>query len=302
MSNQNWDKDPNLSFINPYTFAALGGEVQRSEHTFGDLTGRITCTLTVKSPLAIPDSAEATPDRPQTKHMTYPFFRMGDVPTIPGSQLRGAIRSVYETLSNSCFSVNNNNTLSSRHTAHRKPGILRRENGKWYLYEAKMEPNYKKLNPNACQAVRAWYSLSGKATSHLFTMLNQVKCHNLEDAIKDFNLNLEIYEKNAKENTFRINLIRECRINENDVTGNKYPVFYEIVTDPKGNSNVYLCPSQIGRSVYAKKLDDLLGPYCACSKRSDELLCRACALFGTLSKRKDLCVCRSGTFHRCKGC
>ena len=72
------------------------------------------------------------------EHKETKFFKIDGKPVIPGSEIRGVIRSAYEALSNSCLSVNNNNILSARSSDVRTPGIIRYENrdNKWHLYKA----------------------------------------------------------------------------------------------------------------------------------------------------------------------
>jgi CRISPR-associated protein (TIGR03986 family) len=83
-------------------------------------------------------------------HYRYPFFTAGmnpedpeAKPVIPGSEIRGAVRSIYETITNSCFgSMKADTTLTSRVTKPFQPGVLklmlfRDGHTEWKLYEAK---------------------------------------------------------------------------------------------------------------------------------------------------------------------
>ena len=135
------------TFINPYNFVRLGEGVERksSDEYGGNLTGKIHCVLETKTPLAIPDSENVIVGKDE--HKTYSFYRVDGKPIIPGSQIRGVIRSAYETLSNSCLSVNNVNILSSRSSAIRKPGIIQFYEGKYRLFDA-----YVKKYRNEAQA------------------------------------------------------------------------------------------------------------------------------------------------------
>ncbi|MCR4646753.1 MAG: hypothetical protein K5695_15315 [Oscillospiraceae bacterium] len=293
--NQNWEVDTGMSFINPYTFAALGGDVVRQERRYGDLTGKISCLLSVKTPLALPDTEHMQEDG--IKHKSFPFFRLNGEPAIPGSQLRGAVRSVFETLSNSCLSVNNNNILSSRHTAPRRPGILQKKDGVWHLYQAEMERITYDLKPGKDEVIRKWKNPNLARKFHLdpndvftyvFTKGAEVPCKRLDAAVSDYLANIDIYKENAGNDKIAAKLIEQLTIKKTDPEGKLYPLFYETVKDGLGNSNIYLCPSQLGRTVYAKKLDDLLGTHRSCSKRSDGQLCPACALFGTLTQSKEI--------------
>ena len=71
-------------------------------------SGKITCSLTTRGPVFIPDTNndnyfnmnEKYPD-----HNNYGFFRINNEPAIPGSSIRGMVSSVYEALTNSCFRV-----------------------------------------------------------------------------------------------------------------------------------------------------------------------------------------------------
>ena len=76
--------------------------------------------------------------------------------TIPGSSLRGPIRSFYETLTNSCFSTLPDDTRITRREYHTKqnapqPGLLMRTKDGWNLYKAtryKIPMNYESMIDN----------------------------------------------------------------------------------------------------------------------------------------------------------
>lgn len=95
--------------VNPYNFVPLSNAPTRTAvdayYTGKLLTGRLDYTLTTDTPLLIPDTAKAVRDE-KIDHKCYPFFRLpGGTPTIPGSEIRGAIRAVYEAATDSCLSV-----------------------------------------------------------------------------------------------------------------------------------------------------------------------------------------------------
>ena len=119
-------------FLNPYNFvrplevgnenvAPLLGRCPPPPHDrYVGLTGRITCCLTAKTPLFVSDSEEIEPTEVAggKEHHTYRFFRDPNNPNnpndpndrngkiaIPGTSLRGAFRSIFEAVTNSCFSV-----------------------------------------------------------------------------------------------------------------------------------------------------------------------------------------------------
>jgi CRISPR-associated protein (TIGR03986 family) len=95
-------------FVNPYNFVPLSGHVPRTSPTsheyFRGYSGRLTCSLTLKTPFFTPDSEGA--DKNQDDHETLRLLRDPQGRGfIPGSALKGMIRSVAEVLSNSCLSV-----------------------------------------------------------------------------------------------------------------------------------------------------------------------------------------------------
>lgn len=104
-------------FLNPYNFvrtlevrnpnaAPLLGRCAPPPHDrYVGLTGRITCRLTATTPIFVSDSEEVVEELVNgKKHRSYRFFRdpEGNV-AIPGTSLRGAVRSIFEAATNSCF-------------------------------------------------------------------------------------------------------------------------------------------------------------------------------------------------------
>lgn len=115
----------NERFVNPYNFIESNfDECDRKEIEFGELTGVIKCTLVAKSDLIIPDlptTDETTSDKP------YDFFKVGGQYRIPGSTLRGVLRSNYEALTNSCYvTARSADPLQARDGSRqaKKPGLL----------------------------------------------------------------------------------------------------------------------------------------------------------------------------------
>ena len=277
-----WQED-DARFVNPYTFLPVRGNVDRKAPANGSLNGRIHCQMTAVTPVAIPDAERKRLDENVSDHYIYPFYSVGESNhIIPGSSLRGVIRNMFEAAANSCFSVNNNNILSARHSFPRRPGILVKKNGEWKLYSASVSKD-SKGQLGADKARRVWYDIKrSKNTTSVFTMENEVECSGLDKAVNDLRECLEIYRKNAeKEKTIVRKLFDNStnRINENGLT----PLFFELVGEGK-DKTVYLSPAQISRSVFHNKLNDLLGDHQSCQFRNDESLCDACALFGTLRK------------------
>jgi CRISPR/Cas system CSM-associated protein Csm3 (group 7 of RAMP superfamily) len=97
--------------MNPYGFVRLAGnpireKVQQHEKYSG-LSGWITCTLTTRTPVFVPQYRAGSADRVQI-HETLKMYRdRQGTPLIPGTSLKGVIRNVAEAVSNSCFSLPN---------------------------------------------------------------------------------------------------------------------------------------------------------------------------------------------------
>ncbi len=68
------------------------------------LSGRIRCTLTTKTPLFVSEGQPVEHDK-EKDHSTYAFLEVDGQPVIPGTGLRGAIRSVFEAVTNSRLGV-----------------------------------------------------------------------------------------------------------------------------------------------------------------------------------------------------
>ncbi len=135
----------NKSFINPYNFVRPVPEVQKGEISEKEekVTGKLHCKLYVKTPLAILDTDEESIYRDDKGHQHYKFIRTSidgnDVLSIPGSSIRGCVRSMYETLTNSCFSTLPEDAFLSNRVATDDvygPAILIKENDGWTLYDA----------------------------------------------------------------------------------------------------------------------------------------------------------------------
>ncbi len=128
------------NFINPYNFVPVDlrntGRANVAKRSEELLTGYFQCRVRCRTPLAIPD-VEHREDLGR-QHYKYPFFSRDGSPVIPGSAVRGVIRSVYETITDSCFgSVQGNPAVTARSSKAFKPGLLVREKSGWKLYQAK---------------------------------------------------------------------------------------------------------------------------------------------------------------------
>ena len=147
-------------FVNPYNFIQFPEERAKAYEDTDTHTGYIEYTVTTKTPLFITNSSsdtafkesdgDAAGDAGQY-HKSYDFFFYTDLdplkhyeneyhmPVIPGSEMRGVVRSVYETLTDSCMGVLNEDTHPIKRSAECfKPALLHRNAlGELELYGAK---------------------------------------------------------------------------------------------------------------------------------------------------------------------
>ena len=137
--NRKWNE---FKYVNPYGFVPLAeeeperktAEAWKAEET-EQYTGKIVYRLETLSPLFIPDTSLKEDKKDKEKHHTYEFFSYGDgKPVIPGSEVRGMVRNLYETLTNSCVPfINQKEVFSKRTPEYFKPGILRRTSTEYEL-------------------------------------------------------------------------------------------------------------------------------------------------------------------------
>lgn len=93
--------------IDPYGFVSLVGQPQRQSahlhHKFEGESGRLSCRLTTKTPLFIYDPNFARPFRGDHELAQFPTRNREAI--IPGTSLKGVIRSVVEAVEASCLTL-----------------------------------------------------------------------------------------------------------------------------------------------------------------------------------------------------
>lgn len=166
----------NQLFVNPYNFIPFGSEIGKQRKSREKVycgqerlvSGWLTVDLDTKTPLIIPDGAHPKywdidkkqyvkdPDEKKKKvlHKEYSFLKVpgesGEEPVIPGSELRGMIRSAYEAVTDSCTAfLLDDKPISQRvpvYGALRKRGLLAYEETitgsgerRWVLYSTYAE-------------------------------------------------------------------------------------------------------------------------------------------------------------------
>lgn len=148
-------------FLNPYNFVRTANPPHTSDpdtwllgrcappphDRYIGLTGKIECTLEAVTPLFVADPGALAPKENDPKgHKTYRFFRYPSAdpdnaePAIPGTSLRGALRSIFEAATNSCYAHFDYDKRLSYHLAATEalklvPARVEQDKGgRWYLH------------------------------------------------------------------------------------------------------------------------------------------------------------------------
>jgi len=141
-----------MEFLNPYNFIPFPSKKAAAYSDTDKHTGVIEYTITTKSPLFIPntsnDKAFSVSEKVE-KHGSFDFYSYTELgkdktyenefhePVIPGSELRGMLRSVYETLTDSCMGVLNEKTYPVMRIAEMyRSGLIHRTNSGFELVDA----------------------------------------------------------------------------------------------------------------------------------------------------------------------
>ena len=332
----NKSKAKRTQTVNPYTFVPLRGykDPNKFKITLGKpaqdgnaeplYTGKFSCNIVTKTELAIPDSAKAsTYTDPARKGMkSYPFYRVDDRLTIPGSSLRGSIRSIYEIITNSCLHVNDARFHSR--SARKKAGLLKCEDGIYKLYSATRYPLYEdksvaksesfdnlengqlvsintKTLKNSrkvaylCQsgANRGYYlkvdTFTNEATgdeSHPSVFAIGARVGEIPQVYIDcFEENIQLYGLSEVPD------IETGKREQKPYAVKYYKSFKQMQTGEctlpvwyLESDGVYeFAPSQMSRSVYPKKVSDFLGKVGLDACQLPDNCCPACSLFGMIS-------------------
>ena len=311
----------NHHFINPYNFIPLGKEKAGVSADVKTYTGVISYSILTKTPLFIPNTSNDDAfHKNMTDHKSYDFFSYKNLsgiedssnayyePMIPGSEIRGMLRSNYEALTNSCLSsLDTDSLLSKRTNEVFKAGILV-HNGKDYdLYSATNYvwnidftreevialPDGKKVYFNDYKIGKEDRRKRDAAKDVSLADTGQKKSGYLmigEGGVKKKHPHVFV-KKSLEEEKIDIQslgLILE-EYDKDSYTGyrqsyqdfisgkeDKLPVYYS-----KMDGRYMLSPASITREIYDKKLKDIVKTFTPCHSLTS--LCPACALFGMLN-------------------
>ena len=318
--NKNDNRQKNEFFINPYTFVPIQAKnPDRHKVETGDKTGVIECVLETKSPVFIPNTTQKY-ETETRGHYKYEFYSYDDLsettkntapkkPVIPGSEIRGVIRNIYEQLTNSCFMEVDEKNLPYKRTPQPKlPAVMEYENGKWVLYTEpdiknvpieKIEQDMKQglkmnvegnrdkakvdINPNGKYVLH----LTGKKTKHeeykIAFALKQTGhfCEVSKEVLKRFENVIKSYcDKKINKSPNSRTDIKQAYTPYKKRFEEKQPIF--VYTD---ETHTYLSPSCMTKEYFVNTIDKILEKQNEHNKCNDKNeLCPACRLFGMIGK------------------
>lgn len=294
-----------MGFINPYTFIPVNNGVKKPYNEYYKdkknlLSGKIECTLRARTQLAVCDMISDTEAE---------FFNVDGKAVIPGSSLRGTIRSIFEALTDSCFSSANaeNDDYFSSRLNKKFSGLIEynKSEDKYILYKAE---RYKDEKNNQLSEYKtgdevsfSYYSKNGRGSViRYFKDVNKgfnkgyvhkVDKLNNKDSIferkgkgtviseKSIILlaeNIEKYEPKIKE----IGEEYKNQFEEMKKGNGMLPVWYH-----KDGDRYYFAPSQMSRAIFYTQPIDMLKKkkLDVCSDENN--VCETCALFGIIGKQ-----------------
>lgn len=303
------------SFINPYTFIPISTAVpDRKPLEKGTKTGVIACSLDILSPTFIPNTTHRFPTE-VPKHYSSEFYSYEDLseskkrgapenPVVPGSEIRGMVRNVYEQLTNSCLlEIDENNLPYKRTPQPKEPAVLKynKEESKWYLY---LNPDYKKVEITQIRDKKLWQgekldivydrdnqrNIATKNTNGKYTLHLTGEIHGKEHQVA-FNSNvtgngIPMDEKVIERLTNVI--ISYCDRRVNKAGGIQYYEKYQKLFESKATifvytdeTHTYLSPSCMTKEYFVSTIDKILekqGEHNKC--KLAQAACPACRLFG----------------------
>lgn len=288
-----------MRFVNPYNFIPLTGKKKLYEnHGEETLTGKIVVEIKTKTPLFIPDTSneKVFPVKGEDpEHKSYDFFTYGKEPVIPGSEIRGMIRSVYEALTGSCLSaIDDDAELVKRTNDIYQPGLIKKIKGKYILVEAERskcrDKDFKKIGQktNNGYFLRGEKGFRGIAQSYFNPIKPEKKVCDIKDEhFKMIDIVLKSYQnsKTNKHLTQRhggyVNYEKEFNAFKKSEKDGYFPIYYSKATD----NLIYLSPACITKEAYVNKISDIISTHGNFGPCTGDERCPACALFGTINEK-----------------
>ncbi len=309
-------------FLNVYNFVPLPKKKAKKYDDTDQHTGYIEYQITTKTPLFIPNTSNEDYFNVRVKdHKSYDFFSYTDLsndysgkchkPVIPGSQVRGMIRSIYETVTASCLStLNNDADLSNRVGTNYDPGLLHKVGNHYELYSAdsfaleeaeglkdgekihfkKTSKNFAVVKEDELQegyVFRGEYKLRDRLKKNEFHVYEKDEyiCDFEEEDVCDLLLaTIKSYQiqKNGERHYVDYKKRFLDFLNGQDENGNPVEEYFPVNFKWIDDDSIYLSCARITREVSFSKVKDMVRDFNPCSDK--ETICPSCDLFGTIEE------------------
>lgn len=321
------------SFINPYAFVSFNkknivGKTLDDLQKDNTYTGCFEYTIELKTPLIIPNTSSNEFNLDSSVSNSYGIYSYENLtnkkqqdakyqPVIPGSEIKGCIRNVYEALTNSCYNFDKKKDMyfSERLDPKKsyKPGILVNvSNGEWKLFAAdKYNDAYDdKSNNNYTINIddevydmfeKVYVNVNDTEFDDISKISNGAEEGYLTIGNKGPKKNscISVFVKKGKplltitnndDNYKRLIASIESFVDKNlNCTYQRYldalkenktiTIYYDYV-----NGNFRFSPAQIGRVLFNTSLRELVGDSSNCT----DSLCPACLLFGNINDQNSV--------------
>ena len=327
-------------FVNPYNFIPLKGNKAKAyskDSSEKKYIGAITYTLTTKTPLIIPATDNSNAFSKNSKgdkldevdnHKSYDFYSYKDTkegekkdnrynePVIPGSEIRGMIRSIYETLTDSCMPILNDDQIIVKRTGEVfSPGLIKVEGEKLFLYNAKsarcvrncvskdtpeghkvfFDLKLAKANDpkspwikSLAKEGKVGYLIKGaegprKSNYHILYLTSDSErvCEFGAYEKKILDKVIESYSDQDEINSYKKYGESLKNFYDKKQEGSCFPVYYSKVSD--GEREIfYFSPAAITKELACNTVADRAKSWASCKKEND--VCPACDLFGMVGK------------------
>lgn len=327
-------EDSEKKFINPYTFVPISKkepERIKFEELYKDSNGKIDgcieCSLETKSSVFVPNTSRtfecgfndffSYEDLSKKSERAIPK-EAPKYPRIPGSEIRGMVRSIYEQLTDSCLSVIDNENLAVKRSPKPKvAGVWDRDTD--ILYEAERRGisienvNELKRNSGAEYITASEVVVEYNERGYKYKILSET----IDNVEKSFVLKGESFPRKRKDSVIVSKLDKVVKNKLTELDKNRFkavldrykgyedykkaynsairylPVFYEKVKDNEGanlGDKLYMSPAMITKEVFENTISEILEQnhfkHQPCNAETG--FCPACRLFGTIANEKSI--------------
>lgn len=298
-------------FINPYNFISFPKR-KASAYTDEDRhTGVIEYTITTKTPLFIPNSSSETAFKKSDTvkdHKSYDFFSYTEldsgkryenqyhIPVIPGSEMRGVVRNVYETLTDSCMGILNSEEYPIKRTAARfNAGLFcRNKDGTITLRSAvslAVDKNdiHGKRNGEKIDGKRyllKWGMGVRKKNYHAFSLKNELEkgiCFSRDEIERKLFPVINSYLNQPGLNGYNKKAYTDYRNDLENFLQGKGEMCFPVNYSRLEKEIIYLSPATITKEFSNNSVGMLAGVFAPCV----EQFCPACDLFGHIGNSDD---------------